>query len=138
MDIPAHVLGSVLAELKIHRREPDSIKVKRDVVRSLSQTEKEILKIAIKRLETLATSPGKLWLSEHLVEYRCQTDKPFLQGNLDFFLLLLFGRSDVQGRQCQQIFRHLNFCYRCFEDFSEVMRYYYLRLREHDPGEKQA
>lgn len=137
MEILAQVLGYVLAELKILQGEPGTLKTKEDTASGLSQTEDKLLKIAIKRLETINTSPDKPRVREHLVEYRCQGDKPFLQGNLDFFLLLLFGKSDAGGKYCQQVFQHLNICYQCFEDFSEVMRYYYFRLQERDPNKKQ-
>ena len=138
MEIPAQVLGHVLAQLKILQGRAGSIKAKGDVTGNLSGEEERLLEIAVKRLETMTTAPDKPRVSEYLVGYRCQTDRPFLQNNLDFFLLLLFAGSHGEGQYCLQIFQHLNHCYQCFEEFSEVMRYYYLRLREDDPGEKQA
>lgn len=138
MEIPAQVLGYVLAELKILSRESGSTKAKGNTAANLSQEEERLLKIAARRLETITASPDRPQVSEHLVEYRCQTDKSFLQGNLDFFLLFLFERSEARDRICQRVFQHLNICYQCFEEFSEVMRCYYLRLREKDPGEAQV
>ncbi|MFZ5516558.1 MAG: hypothetical protein ACOY90_07950 [Candidatus Zhuqueibacterota bacterium] len=62
----------------------------------------------------------------------CNGETNFLGGHIDFYLeFLAFGspKKNAQGN-CERIFSHLNTCYRCFEDFSQVMRNYYYKQKE--------
>lgn len=50
----------------------------------------------------------------------CLLENPFLADNHDFFLnLFIVNPPDFP---CQQLMRHLNDCYSCFEFFTQVMR----------------
>jgi hypothetical protein len=138
MEIPANILGQVLAELQLTQKQSHS-GAERKKTSSLSEMEENLLAMARKRLDKIRDPASKSQIESHLVEYRCQTDQPFLEGNLDFFLALLFLSSgETQFGYCQQFFKHLNACYQCFEIFSEVMRHYYIRLQEGNPGETQS
>jgi len=62
----------------------------------------------------------------------CHGETNFLSGHIDFYLeFLAFGsqKKNSQGH-CERVFSHLNSCYRCFEDFSQVMRNYYYKQKE--------
>lgn len=137
MDIPANILGQALAELQLRQTQSNN-SAGRGKTEPLSEAEEKWLEIAQKRLDKISSSTSRSQVEKHLVEYRCQTDQPFLEDNLDFFLALLFSSSgETKFGHCRQFFRHLNACYQCFEIFGEVMRHYYIRLQEGNPEESQ-
>lgn len=65
-------------------------------------------------------------------ENSCNSELNFLHENPDFFLTLLFFQNKMKNinDRCERISNHLNSCYRCFEDFSQVMRNYYYKHQE--------
>ena len=137
MEITANILGQALAELQLRQKQSNNNVIEGG--KALSEVEEKLLAIAQKRLDKIRDHAASSQIAERLAEYRCQTDQPFLENNLDFFLALLFSSSgETQFGYCQQFFKHLNVCYQCFEIFSEVMRHYYIRLQERNPGESQS
>lgn len=60
-------------------------------------------------------------------ENTCSLDAPFLEKNIDLFLHLYMGKA--QPEICEQLTRHLNNCFHCFEIFTQVLTDYY---REYD------
>lgn len=128
MEITANALGRILACLQIRRTSSNSPGTTVDKLR-LSEAEKKLLEFANKRLGEIAAAPGFLTQLEQLTKYRCQTGQSCLKDNLDFFLALLFLKTDGASGACEGLFKHLNVCYHCFEEFSEVMRYYFNTLK---------
>ncbi len=127
MEITANALGRILACLQIRRTSPNAPGWIAGKIQ-LSEAEKKLLEFANKRLGEIAAAPGFLAQLEQLIKYRCQTDKSCLKDNLDFFLALLFLKTDGASTVCECLFKHLNVCYHCFEEFSEVMRDYFNTL----------
>lgn len=66
---------------------------------------------------------------------RCETQKTFLAENKDFFLAYFLAGPHAAngGNACGNLFRHLNNCFDCFEEFSSVMQHYYQKFRELSP-----
>lgn len=62
----------------------------------------------------------------------CQGRQNFLSENVEFYLALIFFQDKNKNLNdaCLKISTHLNTCYRCFEDFSQVMRNYYYKHKE--------
>ena len=62
----------------------------------------------------------------------CQTERPFLHDNEDFFIALLMFkiRDEQNGKHCNPLLEHLNDCFLCFEEYSEVMRDYYSKSQD--------
>lgn len=60
---------------------------------------------------------------ESLPEQSCLSEKPFLESNEDFFIVLF---SDIKHEEaCIKLYTHMNDCFSCFEIFSQVLRDYY-------------
>jgi hypothetical protein len=57
----------------------------------------------------------------------CLVDKPFLEGNADFFLAYLGAtRGMPRGfHECGSLTRHLNDCHRCFDIYCQTLRDYH-------------
>ena len=58
----------------------------------------------------------------------CLVDRPFLDGNVDFFLLY-FGISRLAQTgciNCVKLMKHLNDCYRCFDAYCSTLQEYFL------------
>lgn len=58
----------------------------------------------------------------------CFVDKPFLEGNIDFFLLYL-GIAHVAKDgciDCSRLMKHLNDCYRCFDVYCGTLQEFFL------------
>ncbi|MCK6623122.1 MAG: hypothetical protein HUU32_16090 [Calditrichaceae bacterium] len=127
MEITANALGRILACLQIRRTLSNTPGTTAGKIQ-LSGAEQKLLEFADHRLEEIAAAPGFLARLEQLTKYRCQTGKSCLKDNLDFFLALLFLKTDGDSNVCECLFTHLNACYHCFEEFSEVMRYYFNTL----------
>jgi hypothetical protein len=133
MAIPANVLGRVLADLYISQKK-DRQSTEFIISNQRSEIEEKLLEKIRIRFKELAASSNWKQVCEQLSEYRCQTDFPFLRGNTDFFLAFLFLTSDNLTNECEKFFKHLNNCYQCYEEFTEVMRYYFNRLKDLDAG----
>jgi hypothetical protein len=131
MEIPTNVLGRVLADLQI-RQVKGKKNHKLAPSNQLSETEENLLKKVRDRLTELRDASNWNQIFDRLIDYRCQTDHSLLEGNIDFFLVCLFVNSDKPSPGCDKFFRHLNICYQCFEEFTEVMRSYTNRLAEWD------
>ena len=56
-------------------------------------------------------------------EYTCQSTDPYLQNNREFFIALLVMKSGHFC--CDQLTRHLNNCFNCFDVFCQVLRDYF-------------
>jgi len=81
----------------------------------------------------ILNSPEKLEaIFNGLPAQQCETQKTFLAENEDFFLAyFLAGPNAANG--CGNLFRHLNNCFDCFEEFSGVMQQYYQTLQDLSP-----
>lgn len=56
----------------------------------------------------------------------CIPGKYFLSQNDDFFLNHLVSDSkDSKDPECEKLFRHTNDCFRCFVEYSNVLRDFY-------------
>ena len=55
--------------------------------------------------------------------YTCQSSKSYLKNNIKFFIALLIIRSE--NYSCEQLIKHLNSCFCCFDVFCHVLRDYF-------------
>ncbi|RMG61791.1 MAG: hypothetical protein D6715_12960 [Calditrichaeota bacterium] len=65
---------------------------------------------------------------DELPAYECRTENPILENHQDFFLyffVLHKARTQSANKNCMRVFRHLNYCYRCFKAFSAVSRTFF-------------
>jgi hypothetical protein len=56
-------------------------------------------------------------------ECTCQSEHPYLHDNKEFFIALLIIKSGHYC--CEQLTRHLNNCFNCFDVFCQVLRDYF-------------
>jgi hypothetical protein len=129
MAIPTNALGRVLADLQVRQK-----KVKKNsnfaFIGQLSDAEEKFLEKLQDRLTELRNASNRNQVFTRLIDYRCQTNHSLLEGNIDFFLVCLFLHTEKTSSGCDKFFKHLNICYQCFEEFTEVMRAYTNRLAE--------
>ncbi|MBN1406316.1 MAG: hypothetical protein JW956_00925 [Calditrichaceae bacterium] len=110
-------LGKVLAHLRLVDEFPDDINF---IQKFDDQDELVSFK---NRLKHLTASQDRNVLIEKLDHNECCFESPFLKGNSDIFLLLLFQKEIPE--LCSSLGKHLNDCYHCFQIFSQVMQDYY-------------
>lgn len=56
----------------------------------------------------------------------CNSDRPFLSENMDFFIsFLLIGIDEADEKGRSKLTKHLNDCFWCFELFTDVLRDYF-------------
>ncbi len=69
---------------------------------------------------------------DSLPQASCRTDETYLRNNHDFLIaLLLICRDDGHDSEhCNRIYRHLNDCFRCFEEFCQLLRDYQHKSQE--------
>lgn len=127
MEITASALGRILACLQIRRSSSNTPATTAGKIQ-LAGMQQKLLEFAAHRLEEITATPAFFDQLQPLPKHRCQTDKSYLKDNLDFFLALLFLKTHGEFNMCEHLFTHLNACYHCFEEFSEVMRYYFHTL----------
>jgi len=62
----------------------------------------------------------------------CLLDQPFLEDNIDFFILYLkIGRTNgIKGFDCVKLIQHLNDCYRCFDIYSNTLQEYFIEKEQ--------
>jgi hypothetical protein len=79
------------------------------------------------RLQTLEAPERLEAVWQAVPERCCNAEKPHLSGNQDFFLasLLLKPAAANDQRDNARLFKHLNDCFWCFEEFCLVMRDFY-------------
>ncbi|MFQ5753726.1 MAG: hypothetical protein ACE5HI_17185 [bacterium] len=67
-----------------------------------------------------------------LPEPCCQTEKPHLAENAELFIVhfLMYPEDDHKSKHCKRLANHLNDCFRCFEEFCQVLRDYYYKNQE--------
>lgn len=129
MAILANALGRVLADLQV-RQKKDKKNSDFALTSQLSETEEKFLEKLQDRLTELRDTSNQNQVFSRLIDYRCQTNHSLLEGNIDFFLVCLFLHTEKASPGCDNFFKHLNICYQCFEEFTEVMRAYTIRLAE--------
>jgi hypothetical protein len=122
MSVQKLPLGKALAYLKAERA-----RGKTCYGEELSATEKSHLQFLRERVQAMSSPDDVNRVLQALPERCCQTEIPFLAGNEDFFLARFLCHSqDGNGSDdCERLFKHLNDCFRCFEEFSLVMLEYY-------------
>jgi hypothetical protein len=75
------------------------------------------------RYRQLHSDGQLLKILDRLPGQPCLIDRPFLEGNEDFFIALFSNTKHDEA--CIRLYKHMNDCYPCFEIFSQVLRDYY-------------
>ncbi|MCG8607814.1 hypothetical protein MJD09_22870 [bacterium] len=93
----------------------------------LNEKAQEYVQSLRDRWEWIRSDQGSQAILTGLPKTGCQTDQTYLNNNDDFFVArLLVCRDDEHGSDfCVRLFGHLNDCYRCFEEFCQVLRDFY-------------
>ncbi|NIV95796.1 hypothetical protein GWN42_24130 [candidate division KSB1 bacterium] len=110
-------LGSALAFIK---KEDDGTASENRI----SPAHETYLQPLRERHKFLTDSPQeveRIWKSIH--KKGCHREKTFLAENGDFFIvfLLLGIHAEQEENHCKRLSEHLNNCYRCFEEYADVM-----------------
>lgn len=113
-------LGKALAFIKnIHELDIEKLE-------GLSPAQKNYITQLHHRFVELSTSDMRNEILETIPQHACLSDKPFLKDNKDFFIsYLLLGPADEYEEIHQDLLKHLNDCYWCFETFTQVLRDYF-------------
>lgn len=85
------------------------------------------------RREQLHTDPTSLAkLFQAFSDEACEEECPLLAGHTDFFLFYTLIAPQRQGsaEECLRLFRHLNGCYLCFEEYGPILQEYDATLLE--------
>ncbi len=126
--IPMSDLGKYLALLE-HQRDHGTNPSFPD----LSAEDRFVLKQLEQRLQNLEQENTLKGIIDTLPSFECHTEHPILEGHYDFFLYLFLLHKSTQKRHnlsCTHIFRHLNYCFRCFKIFSMVSRSFFQKKEE--------
>jgi hypothetical protein len=103
---------------------------------SLSASAQSYLQALRERAKTMCLPENFAAVFEAMPVQTCGTEKTFLADNEDFFLAYFLASSNPaeDGNACLNLFRHLNVCFGCFEEFSTVMLNYYHKFQELSNG----
>ena len=79
------------------------------------------------RLDLLNSSGPDVLPGAAVPDRSCLVDRPFLEGNIDFFLLYLGIAPIVRSGciDCARLMKHLNDCCRCFDVYCGTLREYF-------------
>ena len=80
------------------------------------------------RLDLLNSSGPDVLPGAAVPDRSCLVDRPFLEGNIDFFLLYLGIASIARSGciDCARLMKHLNDCYRCFDVYCSTLQEYFI------------
>lgn len=115
-------LGQTLALLK---GEFDGEQIEID---QLSSSNKHELQTLRDRMNVLMRSPKDAGrILQTITDTCCHSEKPQLAENADFFIahVIVYPKASIMSNHCERLSKHLNDCFRCFEEYSKVMRDYY-------------
>lgn len=120
-------LGQALAYVDI------PLKAERKYDRSkLTETDKSYLQTLRQHREEIISKNCVENIFAALPDNCCQTERPHLADNLDLFIarFLITPVDEHSSRNCQRLTKHLNDCFMCFKEFSEVLRDYFHKSQE--------
>jgi hypothetical protein len=105
---------------------------KAHVMSQLSVGDEMYLQTLRKRIDEISSEDQAANIAVKIPKIRCQSEKPFLIKNEDFFLSLFVIGHQKGGNEkyCKQLSKHLNDCFQCFEFFTKVLQDYYLTIHE--------
>jgi len=126
-ETPALTLGEALAILAVESRVADG-----NHGQAFAGPAESYLQGLRERAKTLRSSENLPAIFKAVPAQRCEMEKTFLAENEDFFLayFLVSAPSANGGAACWDLFKHLNDCFECFEEFSSVMQNYYHKFQE--------
>jgi hypothetical protein len=117
-------LGRALAYLEAERTNGKSFDAQ-----GLAPAEKSYLNVLRERVQTMRSHDSVDEVLQALPEQCCRTETPYLAANDDFFLACFIFPCQSDGGDGsdggERLFKHLNDCFRCFEEFCLVMLEYY-------------
>jgi hypothetical protein len=126
-ETPALTLGEALAILAVESRVADG-----NHGQTFAGPAESYLQRLRERAQTLRSPENLAAIFNAVPAQRCEIEKTFLAENEDFFLayFLASASSANGGSSCWNLFKHLNDCFECFEEFSNVMQNYYHKFQE--------
>jgi hypothetical protein len=109
-------LGQALAYVR------NVLDVNTDELEGISPQQRSYLSAMQSRfIELSSKKPDDIF--KHIPRCSCNSDFPFLENNLDFFIaFLLIGIDENNVEDHAKITKHLNDCFWCFELFTDVVR----------------
>lgn len=128
MELPPLTLGQALATLAATER---SINFSANGALPAPVEDAHLNTLRI-RLRTMRGANATAGAWQALPERCCEATSPFLVDNYDFFLRGIFfpARIETDDGYDTRLFKHLNDCYWCFDEFCQVMRDYYNKSQE--------
>lgn len=98
----------------------------------LSETDANYLQSLRQRRESILSLDCTEKIFNALPKYCCQTELPHLAENIDLFIarFLIYPEEVHKSKLCKKLSKHLNDCFRCFEEFCQVLRDYYHTTQE--------
>lgn len=125
MSNPDFSLGHALAYVKLNSQSLSKLSL-------LSLSDQDIVNRLSKRVDEFRKTEGDIDKYLSLPEHACNTQNFFLCDNEDFFImrLIVFPEEKKKSKLCWNLTRHLNDCFNCFIEFTEVMRDYYHKINE--------
>lgn len=98
----------------------------------LTTVENDYLQSLRRKLQIRSETSQPQDVLEALPTGCCQVEASYLANNEDFFLISFLGQPPLEGTSdgCVWLSRHLNDCYRCFEEACQVMRDYRRQLQQ--------
>lgn len=89
------------------------------------------LQVLAERKNMIVAEQRSVELIDSIPASPCVPGRYFLSQNDDFFLNhLVCDPKDSKDPECEKLFRHTNDCFRCFVEYSSVLRDYY-HMSEH-------
>ncbi len=115
-------LGQALAYLEAELTVP-----KPQQIEHLTPSEIVLLQNLKSRLQSMEHSRSAPQILSDVPKHECHSAHPYLADNCDFFLAHIIMRKNNYPRSADfdQPFKHLNFCFRCFVIYCQVMEDYY-------------
>ncbi|MFQ5708741.1 MAG: hypothetical protein ACE5HO_14895 [bacterium] len=114
-------LGRALAILK-NNGSPEAVQS------TISSQEAKLFQSLRDRRESLLAAPEEVErVLQSIPPHCCREEQPRLHENTDFFVayVLIEPRNGRNDNHYLRLMKHLNDCYRCFEEYSAILRDYY-------------
>lgn len=94
--------------------------------------QKSVEQFIEKRFNDITSSKYDMLLNINIPDGSCFVDRPFLENNIDFFLLYLgIVCSPNNGTiDCSRLMKHLNDCYRCFDVYCNTIQEFLLEKEQ--------
>lgn len=103
----------------------------------MTTDEKKYLAALEEKYSELKDSNYKI---DKLPNLACTQENCFLKDNVDFYIsyLFLYKNSMPDQKQTDRLLKHLNNCYWCFLDYSQVIKRYFHQVEElkHELGKR--